>query len=129
LRKRNSTRERVAVLDHLIDEADAERLLGVDRAPGLSSNEYLMGSEYSVADAHLFVVSNWVSWVNFDLSLIAQYSLTARIRAHPAVAAALVIEGLVPWQPLRACTNRGNRLWIQGRPPESGQGLRTPEKC
>src|SRR5262249_58985731 len=28
----------------------------------------LMGRDYSVADAHFFVVSNWASWVRFDLS-------------------------------------------------------------
>ena len=27
----------------------------------LSSNEYLMGHDYSVADTHFFVVSNWAS--------------------------------------------------------------------
>src|SRR5262249_8040563 len=34
----------------------------------LSCNDYLMGADYSVADAHLFVISNWAGWVNFDLS-------------------------------------------------------------
>ncbi len=64
----------------------------------LSSNEYLMGSEYSVADAHLFVVSNWASWVNFDLSAYrAVLAHRERIGARPAVAAALAMEGLVPW--------------------------------
>src|ERR1051325_5526138 len=52
----------------------------------LSSNEYLMGREYSVADAHLFVVSNWASWVNFDLSPYrAVLACRERIRARPAV--------------------------------------------
>src|SRR5271166_840079 len=36
----------------------APPLNSVPIVPALSSNEYLMGSEYSVADAHLFVVSN-----------------------------------------------------------------------
>src|SRR5215207_9163890 len=30
----------------------------------LSAYKYMMGSDYSVADAHFFVVSNWASWVN-----------------------------------------------------------------
>jgi glutathione S-transferase len=34
----------------------------------LGSNDYLMGRNYSIADAYFFVVSNWASWVNFDLS-------------------------------------------------------------
>jgi glutathione S-transferase len=36
----------------------------------LSRSEYLMGRDYSVADAQFFVVSNWASWVKFDLSPI-----------------------------------------------------------
>jgi glutathione S-transferase len=66
----------------------------------LAVNEYLMGSEYSVADAHLFVVSNWASWVNFDLSTYcAVVAHRERIGVRHAVAAALEMEGLVPWPP------------------------------
>lgn len=64
----------------------------------LTSNEYLMGSEYSVADAHLFVVSNWAGWVNFDLSPYrAILAFRERIHVRPAVIAALNAEGLCPW--------------------------------
>jgi glutathione S-transferase len=64
----------------------------------LSSNEYLMGSNYSVADAHFFVVSNWAGWVNFDLSSYrAVLAYRERIASRPAVFAALNAEGLVPW--------------------------------
>jgi glutathione S-transferase len=64
----------------------------------LSSNDYLMGSDYSLADAHLFVVSNWAVWVNFDLSPYrAVLALRERVGARPAVIAALETEGLVPW--------------------------------
>lgn len=64
----------------------------------LSSNEYLMGSEYSVVDAHFFVVSNWASWTNFDLQPYpAVLACRGRIRARPAVNAALQTEGLIPW--------------------------------
>jgi glutathione S-transferase len=63
-----------------------------------SSNDYLMGRHYSVADAHLFVVSNWASWVDFDLSpYAAVLAHRQRIATRPAVAAALKAEGLVPW--------------------------------
>jgi len=63
------------------------------------SYEYLMRGGYSVADAHFFVVSNWASWVNFDLS---PYSAVLahrrrRIGSRPAVVATLKTEGLVPW--------------------------------
>ena len=64
----------------------------------LSSNEYLMGRSYSVADAHFFVVSNWASWVNFDLSPYrAVLAYRQRVGSRPAVVAALNAEGLVPW--------------------------------
>lgn len=64
----------------------------------LWSNEYLMGRDYSVADAHFFVVSNWASWVDFDLSpYSAVLAHRQRIGSRPAVVAALKAEGLVPW--------------------------------
>jgi glutathione S-transferase len=64
----------------------------------LKTNAYLMGREYSLADAHFFVVSNWASWVNFDLAPYANVvSHRERISSRPAVRAALEAEGLVPW--------------------------------
>jgi glutathione S-transferase len=64
----------------------------------LSSHQYLMGHNYSVADAHFFVVSNWATWVNFNLSPYqAVIAHRERVGARPAVVAALKTEGLVPW--------------------------------
>jgi glutathione S-transferase len=64
----------------------------------LKNNEYLMGRDYSVADAHFFVVSNWASWVNFDLALYPNIvSHRERIGARAAVRSALEAEGLIPW--------------------------------
>ncbi len=64
----------------------------------LKDNEYLMGRDYSLADAHMFVVSNWTSWVNFDLSPYANVvSHRKRISARAAVHSALEAEGLIPW--------------------------------
>ena len=64
----------------------------------LSANEFLMGSHYSVADAHFFVVSNWANWVNFDLSSYeAVLAHRKSVGARAAVVAALTTEGLVPW--------------------------------
>jgi glutathione S-transferase len=72
------------------------RFMHLDRH--LSANQYLMGSDYSVADAHFFVVSNWASWVNFDLSPYqAVIAYREHVGARPAVVAALKTEGLVPW--------------------------------
>jgi glutathione S-transferase len=51
-----------------------------------------------VADAHFFVVSNWASWVNFDLSPYrAVRAHCQRVASRSAVVAALNAEGLVPW--------------------------------
>ncbi len=64
----------------------------------LKSNEYLMGPNYSVADAHLFVISNWASWVHFDLAPYTSIgSYRERIGTRIAVRSALNAEGLVPW--------------------------------
>ncbi|WP_271271358.1 glutathione transferase GstA [Aliamphritea hakodatensis] len=57
---------------------------------------YLQGGSFSVADAYLFVVSNWANFVGIDLQnwpLVAEF--TARIAKRPAVQAALQAEGLV----------------------------------
>lgn len=63
----------------------------------LSSNDHLLGRDYSVADAHFFV-SNWASWVNFDLSPYrAVLACRQRIGSRPGVVAALKAERLVPW--------------------------------
>jgi glutathione S-transferase len=64
----------------------------------LASQPYLLGDAYTIADAHLFVVSNWASWTNFDLAPYhAVLALRKRVAARPAVVAALTAEGLVPW--------------------------------
>jgi glutathione S-transferase len=64
----------------------------------LKANQYLMGETYTIADTHLFVVSNWASWTNFDLSpYSAVLGLRERVSVRPAVIAALTSEGLVPW--------------------------------
>jgi glutathione S-transferase len=64
----------------------------------LGNNKYLMGSDYSVADVHFFVVSNWASWVNFDLSPYTNVaSYRERIAERAPVRSALEAEGLIPW--------------------------------
>jgi len=43
-------------------------------------------------------VSNWASWVNFDLlHYQAVLAFRERVRLRPAVIAALKTEGLYPW--------------------------------
>lgn len=64
----------------------------------LKNNEYLLGRDYSVADAHLFVVSGWANWVSLDLSPYPYVlSYRDRIAARAAVHSAMEAEGLVPW--------------------------------
>ena len=62
----------------------------------LASNDYLMGKEFSVADAYLFVVSNWAARVDVDLSSFANVlAWRKRVGARPAVQTAMKAEGLI----------------------------------
>ena len=62
----------------------------------LASNEYLMGKDFSVADAYAFVVSNWAGRVDVDLSSYANVlAWRKRVGARPAVQEAMKAEGLI----------------------------------
>ncbi len=57
---------------------------------------YLLGDKFSVADAYLFVVSNWSNFVGIDLKNwpnIAEY--VHRVAKRPAAQAAMKAEGLL----------------------------------
>jgi glutathione S-transferase len=55
-----------------------------------------MGELFSIADAYLFVVTNWARIVKLDLGgLPALLAFQQRVAARPAVQAALKAEGLV----------------------------------
>lgn len=61
----------------------------------LASNEFLMGKDFSVADAYAFVISNWARAVDVDLSAHANVlAWRKRVGARPAVQAAMKAEGL-----------------------------------
>lgn len=61
----------------------------------LQGKSYLMGEDFTVADAYLFTVTSWAKFVNFDLSKWANVTAyMARVAARPAVQAALKAEGL-----------------------------------
>jgi glutathione S-transferase len=61
----------------------------------LNGNDYLLGKDFSVADAYLFTVSNWASRVGVDLAPYANVpAYRKRVGERPAVQAALVAEGL-----------------------------------
>jgi len=84
----------------LSDEAKA---VFKDRAMGkfkyldsqLASREYLMGKQFTVADAYLFVMLRWADGMKFDLSgLNNLLAYKDRVAARPKVDEALVKEGL-----------------------------------
>jgi glutathione S-transferase len=62
----------------------------------LEGKDYLMGSQFTVADAYLFTVLRWTGPTGIDLArwpVLAQY--VARAAARPHVQAAMKAEGLV----------------------------------
>jgi glutathione S-transferase len=62
----------------------------------LASNDYLLGKEFSVADAYLFTISNWAARADVDLGPHANVlAYRKRVGARPAVQAALKAEGLL----------------------------------
>lgn len=71
-----------------------KRLTWVDGE--LAGKQYLMGDTFSVADAYLFVVSNWTKPTGLDISGLANLgAFRARMAARPAVQAAMKAEGLM----------------------------------
>jgi glutathione S-transferase len=64
--------------------------------PILQKQEFLMGNQFTVADAYLFVVLSWAGHVKFDLApWPGVQAYLAKVAARPAVQAALRAEGLV----------------------------------
>ena len=62
----------------------------------LAGKNYLMGEDFSVADAYLFVVAGWSKHVGVDISgLVNLGAFMARVGARPAVQEALKAEGLL----------------------------------
>lgn len=62
----------------------------------LAGKPYVMGDQFTVADAYLFTVSNWGQFVGVDLSGFKNLSAVRdRIAARPGVQAAMKAEGLL----------------------------------
>jgi glutathione S-transferase len=62
----------------------------------LAGHDYLMGKQFTVADAYLFVMLSWADVMKFDLSGLPNLlAYKARVAARPKVREALVKEGLV----------------------------------
>ncbi len=61
----------------------------------LEGRSYLMGDSFSVADAYLFTVTRWSAFVGVDITGLKNVSaFLERMRARPAVQAAMATEGL-----------------------------------
>jgi glutathione S-transferase len=64
-------------------------------AQTLEKQPFLMGNEFTIADAYLFVVLNWSDYHKVDLSpWPALQQFRARVAARPGVQATLRAEGL-----------------------------------
>jgi len=70
-----------------------DRLTLVDNL--LAGKSYLTGEQFTVADAYLFVLTNWAQPVGLDIAKLANLgAFRARVAARPAVQAAMKAEGL-----------------------------------
>jgi len=78
----------------LMREKGLARLKWVDAQ--LEGKAYTMGDAFSVADAYLFVIANWTPTLGIDIAPLKNLSaFMERMRARPAVQAALKAEGLL----------------------------------
>lgn len=70
----------------------AKRLAYVDAA--LGNNKYLMGEQFTVADAYLFTVLTWGAHVGVDIGAKLK-AYADRVRERPHVIEAMTAEGLI----------------------------------
>jgi len=69
----------------------------------LEGKDYLMGKQFTVADAYLFVLLNWTRPTQIDLSKWPNLgAYQKRVAARPKVKEALQAEGLLPKEPAKA---------------------------
>lgn len=62
----------------------------------LTGRDYLLGAQFSVADAYLFTITNWAQPVGIDLSHLSHLmACRQRISERPAVLAVMQAEGLL----------------------------------
>lgn len=77
----------VALLDSRLALVEAKLADGRD---------YLLGEQFTPADAYLFTVTNWSKGIGHDLSAFPRLvALRERVAARPAVQAAMKAEGLI----------------------------------
>jgi glutathione S-transferase len=62
----------------------------------LAGKPYLFGEHFTIADAYLFVVTNWAGMTKVDLTAFPQLqAFQARVAGRPAVQKTLKAEGLI----------------------------------
>ena len=62
----------------------------------LTRHPYLLGDDFTVADAYLFTVTRWAQFVDLDLTAFPHLQAFQQlVAARPAVARALEAEGLL----------------------------------
>jgi glutathione S-transferase len=62
----------------------------------LAGKQYLMGDQFTVADAYLFTVTRWATFTHVDLSQYGNVqAFMTRVAARPKVQEALQAEGLL----------------------------------
>ena len=87
--------------DKILPEAREERLTYLRKRydfleKQLAGKTYLFGDRFTAADAYLFTVTNWARHVKLDLAAFPNVlGFQKRVRARPAVHAAMKAEGLV----------------------------------
>lgn len=79
-------------LDHQLAYID-KRLAALDKM--LAGHQYLMGDQFTVADAYAYTVLNWTRLKNVDISKHANVTAYfARVGARPKVKEAMKAEGI-----------------------------------
>jgi len=59
----------------------------------LDRNEYLLGTQFTVADGYLYTVLNWGQWVGVDISQWPSLAaFVERVASRPSVSAARAAE-------------------------------------
>ena len=70
--------------------------LGLIEGRLADGRDYLLGAEFTPADAYLFTVTNWSKGIGHDLSAFPKLeALRGRIAARSAVQAAMKAEGMI----------------------------------
>ena len=86
-------------LEGAVKEAQVALLnsrLALIEAKLADGRDYLLGADFTPADAYLFTVTNWSKAFGHDLSAFPNLiALRARIAARPAVQAAMKAEGMI----------------------------------